>query len=184
MSAIRAIYFDAVGTLIHPEPNVAVIYAEAARRFGSAYNQDAIVQRFRSAFQTQEALDRANGWTTNAEREKSRWRQIVAAVLDDATDPSGCFEFLYRHFATAAAWRCDALADTVIDNLVSRGFSLGLASNFDGRLLDIIPGLAPLQHLPNIVISSVIGHRKPAGAVLSVHVPAGGTRPRSDSLCR
>jgi putative hydrolase of the HAD superfamily len=54
MSTIRAIYFDAVGTLVHPEPAVAVVYADAARRFGSHYRADDLATRFQRAFQAQE----------------------------------------------------------------------------------------------------------------------------------
>jgi putative hydrolase of the HAD superfamily len=162
MKMVKGIYFDAVGTLIHPEPAVAVVYAEAARRFGSRYDADAIAQRFGIAFQAQEALDRANGWLTDEERERSRWRQIVGTVLDDAADPTGCFDFLYGHFAKPGAWRCDAQAEALFEYLERRGYLLGLASNFDKRLYDLIRGLKPLQRLANVIISSEVGVRKPA----------------------
>ena len=33
--AIRAVFFDAVGTLIHPEPAAATVYARIGQRFGT-----------------------------------------------------------------------------------------------------------------------------------------------------
>lgn len=161
-SKIRAIYFDAVGTLIHPEPGVAVVYAEAARRFGSRHGAEEILKRFRKAFAAQEAVDRAAGWITSEQRERERWRQIVGHVLDDAADPAGCFEFLYGHFAMPQAWRCDEEAVELFESLAARGYRLGLASNYDHRLHELVRGLGALQRLTHVAISSEVGFRKPA----------------------
>ncbi len=58
MLAIRAVFFDAVGTLIHPEPSAAKVYGEIGRRFGSRYSAAAIATRFVAAFRKQEDFDR------------------------------------------------------------------------------------------------------------------------------
>jgi putative hydrolase of the HAD superfamily len=158
----RAVFFDAVGTLIHPEPPAPAVYAEAARRFGSRLDLPSIAARFHTAFCRQEELDHAGGLRTDEAREVARWRAIVAEVLDDVTDPEGCFAFLYAHFARPTAWRCDPEAAAVVAALASRGYRLGIASNFDARLRQVaagLPGLAPIEFL---VISSEVGWRKPA----------------------
>jgi putative hydrolase of the HAD superfamily len=158
----RAVFFDAVGTLIHPDPPAPAVYADAARRFGSRLDLPAVAARFRAAFRRQEGIDHAGGLRTDETREVARWRAIVAEVLDDVTDPEGCFAFLYAHFARPAAWRCDEEAAAVLAELAGRGYRLGIASNFDERLRQVaegLPGLAPVRHL---VISSEVGWRKPA----------------------
>ncbi|MGH6980639.1 MAG: HAD-IA family hydrolase, partial [Stellaceae bacterium] len=161
-SKTRAVYFDAVGTLIHPEPAVAVIYAEAARRFGSRYEADEILKRFRVAFAAQEVIDSAARWVTDESRELRRWREIVGDVLDDVADPADCFEFLYGHFAKPQAWRCDDEAATLFESLSARGYRLGLASNYDHRLHVLMRGIEALQRLTHVAISSEVGFRKPA----------------------
>src|SRR5438067_2160826 len=83
---IRAVAFDAVGTLIHPEPSAAEVYASIGRRFGSRLEVAEIRTRFRAAFAEQEVIDRASGWVTSEERERHRWQDIVARVLDDVRD--------------------------------------------------------------------------------------------------
>ena len=50
LRGVRAVVFDAVGTVIHPEPRAPVVYAEAARRFGSKRTVDEITPRFIAAF--------------------------------------------------------------------------------------------------------------------------------------
>jgi putative hydrolase of the HAD superfamily len=159
---IRAVFFDAVGTLIHPEPAPAVIYAEVGRRFGSKHAVEAIQTRFAAAFAREEAADRAGNLRTSEERERQRWRNIVGMVLDDVGDPEGCFRELYEHFARPQAWRIEPQAAAVIEQLAGRGLRLGLASNFDHRLHPVAAGFPALWPLSHVVISSEVGWRKPA----------------------
>jgi putative hydrolase of the HAD superfamily len=158
----RAVFFDAVGTLIHPDPSAPAVYADAARRFGSRLDLPAIAARFRTAFRRQEEIDHSTGLRTDEAREVARWRVIVAEVLDDVTDPEGCFAFLYSHFARPAAWRTDPEAAAVLAELAGRGYRLGIASNFDERLRRVAEGLPGLAPVTDLVISSEVGWRKPA----------------------
>src|SRR5438093_5444020 len=137
---IRAVFFDAVGTLLHPEPAAATVYAEVGRRHGSRLNAAVIEGRFRAALARQDHVDRANEWRTCEQREVERWRAIVGEVLDDVADPAACFGELYRHFSEPRHWRCDPAAGEVIAELQRRGRVVGLASNFDHRLRAVIAG--------------------------------------------
>ena len=159
---IRAVFFDAVGTLLHPEPDAAAVYAEVGCRLGSRLDVPTIRRRFRAAFARQDEVDRANGWRTSEEREVERWRSIVAETLDDISDPEQCFLTLYQHFAQPEHWRCDPAAAEVVGELQHQGRVVGLASNFDQRLHRGIAGWPALAELPHVLISSEIGWRKPA----------------------
>lgn len=158
----QAIVFDAVGTLIFPEPAAPIVYAQVGRRHGSRLTDDVIRSRFRAAFARQEALDRDAGLRTSEERERLRWQAIVAEVLTDLTSPAACFEELFAHFASPAAWRCEEGAGDILQGLADQGNQLALASNYDSRLRRVVAGLPPLQPIRQLVISSEIGCRKPA----------------------
>src|SRR3954468_9457450 len=106
--SVRAVFFDAVGTVIHPEPSAGAAYAEFGRRFGSRLEASEVRRRFAAAFQREEDEDARSGHRTDEGREVQRWRRIVASVLDDVADREGCFAPLYEHFANPAAWRADA----------------------------------------------------------------------------
>jgi putative hydrolase of the HAD superfamily len=184
MNSIRAVFFDAVGTLIHPEPSAAVAYAEAGRLFGSRYSLQEIRRRFGRAFARQDDIDRQNGWITSEERERQRWRDVVGDVLDDVADRAGCFEFLYNHFAKPGSWRCEAGIEPLFQALASRGCQVGLASNFDARLYTLIEALEPLRHFRpdagttvHVVLSSAIGVRKPAPAFFAAICRQTGFQP-------
>src|SRR5262249_4686469 len=102
---VRAVFFDAVGTLIHPEPSAAEVYAAVGARYGSRLPAAVVRRRFAAAFQAEERLDAERGHRTDEDRERQRWRDVVAAVLDDVSDPGRCFDDLYEHFARPQAWR-------------------------------------------------------------------------------
>lgn len=168
MSLVRsdfaAVFFDAVGTLIHPEPSAPAVYAAIGRRFGSRREESDIAPRFRAAFRHQEEIDYTAGLRTSEERELARWRSIVREVLDDVTDAEACFQELYAHFARTEAWRCVPETATVLETLAARGHVLGIASNFDRRLRKIAAKLPELRAIRHLVVSSEIGWRKPAAA--------------------
>ena len=144
MRDVAAIVFDAVGTLLHPEPSAPEAYAIVGRRYGSRHDVETIRAGFRAAFARQEEEDRRTDLRTSEPREAQRWRDIVTAVLDDLADPDACFEELFGHFAKPEAWRCDTEAGDVLAELSRRGVSLGMASNFDRRLRCVVKGFPEL----------------------------------------
>lgn len=162
MAKVAAVLFDAVGTLIEPDPPVAVAYASAGRRFGSSRSIEEILPRFRAAFHRQERRDQAElARQTDEAREWRRWQAIVAEVFDDVAESEPLFAALWDHFAQPASWRLCPGAAECWEKLTERGLTLGIASNFDGRLETICRGLAPLDACRHLFISSRLGVRKP-----------------------
>ncbi|HLN28636.1 MAG TPA: HAD-IA family hydrolase [Gemmataceae bacterium] len=161
LQSIHVVVFDAVGTVIHPEPAAPLVYAEVGSRFGSKLGAGDIASRFKAAFQAEELVDVELGLRTNAVREIERWQRIVTGVLDDVTEPEACFRVLFDHFGRPEAWRCDPDAAPTMEALARQGYTLALASNYDRRLRSVVAGL-PIEHLRHLVISSEVGWRKPA----------------------
>jgi putative hydrolase of the HAD superfamily len=169
---VRAVFFDAVGTLIHPSPGAVRMYADAAARRGVDLPADTVRGRFVAAFRAEEEVDRAAGWVTSEEREEARWRRIVADTLPEVP---GCFADLYEHFARPTAWAVDPDAAAVFAALAGRGIAVGLGSNYDHRLETVIDGHPVLAGLrPRVVISSRVGWRKPGRAFFDAVVAAAG----------
>ena len=159
---VKAIFFDAVGTLLHPDPPAVDVYVEVGRRFGSQLPPQAIRANFIGAFKRQDAIDYANGLITSEAREIERWRSIVAESLFDIPDTCAPFLELFSYFSHSTSWRCDPELTTVLSELFRRGYLLGMASNFDSRLRTIVRGMPGLKPVSQLVISSEVGWRKPA----------------------
>jgi putative hydrolase of the HAD superfamily len=158
----RAVIFDAVGTLIFPDPTAPVVYAQVGAQYGSKLDANSIRPRFEIAFRAEDEIDRRQGWRTSEERERERWRHIVARVLDDVADPEACLQALFDHFSEPEAWRCDPSTRTVLSAIADSGVMVGLASNYDSRLRSVLAGKRDLAAIQWICISSEIGWRKPS----------------------
>jgi putative hydrolase of the HAD superfamily len=174
LDGIAAVVFDAVGTLIHPEPAAPHIYAEVGRRYGSRRSVEEIAVRFRDAFRREEVADKASGWRTSEEREVERWRRIVGTVLDDVEDAGGSFSELYEHFSRPTAWRFDDDATQILTTLTNRGKRVAVASNYDRRLFSVLAGWPAHP----VFVSSAIGWRKPAPEFFAAVCRGLGLTPR------
>lgn len=158
---IRYVLFDAVGTLCYPQPSVAAAYQQVGRRFGSLLTEDEIRPRFVQAYRRvfRDAADLA----TDATRERSRWRTVVADVFQEL--PGECddiLEALWEHFADPQHWPLYDDVGPTWSELSSLGLTLGIASNFDARLRRIIAGHACLASCEQVFVSTEIGYSKPA----------------------
>jgi putative hydrolase of the HAD superfamily len=158
LDGIHWILFDAVGTLISPDPPVAEVYHSAARRFGSGLSIDEISEQFAVALAANFAINSA----TSEANERRRWRSIVAQVIQDIPHSiDSVFEQLWHHFAQPEHWRLYDDVATSLADLHRRDYHLGIASNFDGRLKNIVNGHSPLAICDELFVSSEVGHSKP-----------------------
>jgi putative hydrolase of the HAD superfamily len=174
----RAVFFDAVGTLLFPEPPAAVVYAGVARRAGVELPPAEVKARFLAAYRAEEAVDRLAGWVTGEERETARWRRIVADTLREVPNPDACFRELFDHFSKPAVWRVAPDAGLVLSRLRDRGLILGMGSNYDSRLLTVLDGFPELSPLRDrVVVSAAVGFRKPAAEFFREVVRAANCEP-------
>lgn len=157
----RVILFDAVGTLLYPDPPVAQAYATTGRLFGSQLEEIEISRRFRQALKASWASSKGDR-STCEEFERQRWRQVVTDVFDDVINQQeALFESLWNHFSLPAHWRLFGDVVSTWSELSARGYTLGIASNFDERLRGLLAGLPPLGNCRHLFISSHIGYSKP-----------------------
>ena len=157
----KTLLFDAVGTLMYPDPPVAAAYGRVARSRGSILGEEEIAARFGAALAKITVPLQLQ--PTSEFTERQRWQRIVADVLDDIPDQVDvAFDELWNHFADAENW---ALYEDVLPTLHAlhkAGCTLGIASNFDGRLASIVAAMPALNELTHVFCSSEVGWSKPA----------------------
>lgn len=164
MKDIDWIVFDAVGTVIRPEPSVPVAYHTIGQQFGSKRTVQDVGARFAAAFAETEQLDLADAQrlTTNPAIEEARWRHVVSSVFPEIADPEGCFQVLHDYFAQPSAWQLFDDTASTLRHLSDSGIRLAVASNFDDRLHSICDGTPPLRSFSQRFVSSELGFRKPS----------------------
>src|SRR5438132_2566418 len=162
MAQVKAIFFDAAGTLFETREPVGVSYATIARRYGVDASAEDVNAAFRRTFHNAGALAFGPGRSAQDLRRLERhwWRELVAetfAGLGEFTDFEAYFEQLFRFFAEAAKWEADGEAASTLNTLRERGLVLGVISNFDFRLYRILDGLRLSRWFDSITISSEAG---------------------------
>jgi putative hydrolase of the HAD superfamily len=166
---IRAVTFDAAGTLITPREPVGRTYARAARALGMPADEIAVERAFRAAFRAAPPL--AFAGTTDAARadhERAWWHEIVRTALAvDVAQPAfeTCFETLYDHYAHAAAWTVYPDVRPSLEALRRRGLRTAVVSNFDRRLEPLLDALELRPAFDAVVWSSDVGAAKPSPAI-------------------
>src|SRR5262249_20369773 len=119
---IRAVFFDAVGTLIVPDPPVAEAYIAAGRRYDVDVTPEEFARRFARALQREEEAFARGNWATGERAEAARWWAIVQSVFQQSGPTArAIFQELYAHFAKPSSWRDRPEAAEVLKSLSDRG---------------------------------------------------------------
>ncbi|MEZ6123813.1 MAG: HAD-IA family hydrolase [Planctomycetaceae bacterium] len=172
---IQAVVFDAVGTLISPNPSVTEIYRAAVRQFCGI---ELAAETVRSVIHTALRERSSGGDLRTSERaEHEFWERLVLQLCSGQHDPMNahretrnvanskareCFRYLFEHFGLARHWQVFPDVAETLRRLQNMGIKVAMASNFDQRLAAVCQGLTELSPVSQVFISSAIGYRKPA----------------------
>jgi putative hydrolase of the HAD superfamily len=173
MAQIKAVFFDAAGTLFETRDPVGDTYARFAREFGVDASAADVNAAFRRTFKDAPPLAFGPGRNPADLRrlEREWWRGLVAqtfAGIGQFTDFEDYFNSLFDFFAEPANWVADPEARTTLRTLRERGLTLGVISNFDHRLYRILDGLGLARWFDSITISSEAGYAKPSARLFEV----------------
>jgi putative hydrolase of the HAD superfamily len=161
---IRAILFDAAGTLFFLTKTVGEHYAYVGREVGLDLDAQKLESAFHAAWQQMPRRPAIDGPRKNDD--KGWWRELVGRVFDQVApsvnelDRDNFFEVAYEHFAEPDVWELYPEVPDVLEELRSR-FQLAVISNFDGRLRFILQHLGISSYFSYIFISSELGADKP-----------------------
>ncbi len=176
---IKAIFFDAGGTLFQPYPSVGQLYSETAARHGLRTDPRDIETRFHMHWVQRDGLaSLSNHSSPHAEREW--WEALVREVFSEVgriDDFDAFFNELYDLFARPEAWRLFPDVLPVLQKLKRKGKILGIVSNWDSRLLGICEGLGLASHLDFILASALVGAAKPHAHIFQEALNRAGVRP-------
>lgn len=158
--SVKAVVFDAVGTIIYPLPSVADAYREAiAKHCNVTVDTNIVSAAVREALASRSV---AAELTTSEEQERGFWADLIRTLCPDGRGFDECFEELFAHFAAAKNWRCFPDTAETIAELQRRDIVVAIASNFDDRLNAVCDGLPEICNVSHRVVSSLVGYRKPA----------------------
>lgn len=174
---IRAVLFDAAGTLIRVRGSVGEAYAAVAAAHGVSVADDEIEQRFGTAFRHMPPLCfPGRSLAEIPALERNWWKELVRRVFAGVAFPDfdAYFEELFEHFADPLSWELFPDVRPALDALADRAVRMAVVSNFDGRLTRICEGLGIEPFFETIVMSGRAGAAKPDAEIFRVALQAVG----------
>ncbi len=160
----RAVFFDVGETLVHPFPSFPELFAEVLDREGHHVLPDDVLQASRAVtHRFSQASRDGELWTTSPDRSRAFWGSVYELMLEALALPAGngLRDRLYAAFTDRANY---ALFDDVrptLDQLTSDGYQLGIISNFESWLDDLLADLGLREVFDVTVISGIEGMEKP-----------------------
>ena len=164
IEVIKAIFFDAAGTLFYLTKTVGDHYAYVGREIGLDLDAQQLDHAFHAAWR--QMPRRAAIDVPRENDDKGWWHKLVGRVSDQVApslsklDRDNFFEIAYDHFAEAGVWNLYPEVLDVLEQLRER-FQLAVISNFDGRLRLILQNLGISKYFAHLFISSELGADKP-----------------------
>jgi len=174
---VRAILFDAAGTLMKSVRPVGESYAIVAKKYGLEGAPQQMRERFRACFRSAPPLAFPGADPKEIkELERGWWKDLVRRTFE----PYGefprfddYFSELFQYFGKPDSWSLYPETSETLAALKERGYILNVVSNFDSRLFGILKGLGIDSWFDSILISSQVGYAKPAPEIfhkaLSLH---------------
>jgi putative hydrolase of the HAD superfamily len=176
----RAVFFDAGETILHPAPSFPELFANVLARSGHAVDpavvregMHAIPQRF------VDAAEQGELWTTSPERSRVFWTSVYHHFLERVGLPTddGLQDALYGAFTEVGNYELFSDVRPVFGALSDMGMRLGLISNFEAWLDDLLIHLGIRDAFDVRVISGVEGIEKPDPAIFELALARAGLPP-------
>jgi putative hydrolase of the HAD superfamily len=169
---------------------VGRIYSKVASRHGVTADPEELDRSFYRAFQAKSAGGLPAGPPAELQAEKAWWREVVRQAFGAMMPPEvfpGYFDEVFEVFRTARAWELYGDTEASLKLLRSRGYRLGVISNFDSRLDDVLANLNIRFYFERVILSWHIRSAKPdaqifRSALQAMGVPAAKALHVGDSV--
>lgn len=184
-SHIKAIFFDAGFTLIHPQP-VPHQLAQIAAQHGinaDAERMNEARKKNQGFFQMQLSAD-ADIWASDAKVRKF-WDEYYTLLLAEGSEdalPADkvalALEAAYELYDTHLGWQLYPEALTTLDALKRRGYTIGIISDWGSSLAHRIMGpLGVADHCDFILASAAVGLSKPSAPLFNLALGRAAVKP-------
>ena len=178
---MKAVFFDAAGTLFTVNGSVGATYARFAEKHGKTVTVKDLEAGFRRCFAVAPPMAFPGASPTEVPTlEKHWWKTVVQDVfapLGSFPAFDAYFDELFTFFAQAEAWRLYPETLETLETLKAQDVIVGVISNFDSRLLGLLNGLGIAQFFDSVVVSTQVGAAKPQAGIFTHALAQHGLTP-------
>src|SRR5712692_673405 len=160
---VRAVFFDAGATLLHPVPPVEEVYAREFSRDGARFSPEELSRALTRAWEevhAESSGDRYGG----VRGEPDFWLSFLTRVrghLDGGAVSGEAFARLASHFRDPSSWAVYPDVAGTLDALERRGLLLAVVSNWDSQLPALLEGLGLSRRFRTVSVSAIEKTGKP-----------------------
>jgi len=160
---IRAVFFDAGATLLHPDPPVEQVYAREFSQDGARFSSEDFARALSRAWEEVHAESAADRYGGVAGEQKFWFLFLnrVRRVLDGGSVSPDVFERLARHFRDPGSWAIYEVVLPALDALSARGLTLAVVSNWDSYLPTLLEALGLHARFRVVSVSAIEEVGKP-----------------------
>jgi len=161
---LRAVFFDAGETLLHPHPSFPELLSATLSQEGIDASPDRIREQVHVlGDRFHRAATDGELWSTSEARSRAFWGSVYSLLLGELGVPmdNRLAGRLYATFTDAANYRLFPDVLPALEDLRGRGLTLGLVSNFEAWLDGLLEHLGIRTLLDVRVISGAVGLEKP-----------------------
>ena len=179
-SGYRAVFFDAGETLVHPYPTFADLFARTLREQGFDVSAEMVRERGHVVFERfRSAAEAGELWTTSLERSRRFWHDVYGVFIRELgiADADGLIDVLYATFTDLANYRVFEDVPPVLDRLRDAGIVMGVVSNFEVWLEQLLEQLRVSSYFAVSVVSGVEGIEKPDRRIFELAMERAGVGP-------
>lgn len=163
LSKIKLVTFDVTNTLLKFKLPVSQYYAMVAQDYGFKGTQEDVKTKFKKSFNYM--CEQHPNFGKKSIKWENWWCRVVTMTLKDNLPSSANFDAiahkLIDEFKTDRCWECADGGHKLIDHFKSLGIAVGVISNFDPRLNEILQNVSLHKHFDFIVTSYETGYSKP-----------------------
>ncbi|KAK6101013.1 HAD hydrolase REG-2-like IA family protein [Brugia pahangi] len=161
---LRVVTLDALNTLIRLKQSPGHTYANFAKRINVQCNADELDDAFRLNFKNLSKRKLCYGFKKDGEI--AWWIELVKNCFADVGEKSVGIDKvaheLFVYYGSVEPWKLvDNQVHDHLKELQSRKIRLGIISNFDRRLRNILEGLKLSSYFEMMLLSGEIGVEKP-----------------------
>lgn len=171
---VDAVFFDAGDTLLAPEPSFQQRFHQITTDHGERFDEAAVAAAFDAAIARTAWIDAT--WHDPAAQQVF-WERFYTGVLADlgyAGDPAPLSTVLFRAFSDPAGYKLFPDVAAVLDELAGRGLTLGIISNFEPWLTDVLVLQGVHDRFATVTVSGVLRVAKPDPAIFRAAVEEAG----------
>lgn len=172
MTQPQVIFLDAVGTLFGVRGSVGQVYSDQAAQFGVEAEPEGLQAAFLQSFRAARPAAFPGVAAADLPQAEFRWWQDVsretfaqAGLLAQFDNFEDYFENLYAYFATAGPWEVYPDVRPALEAWRQQGIPLGIISNFDSRLFQVLAALGLADYFQGVILSTQAGMAKPDPAI-------------------